>query len=188
MKRAVFLDRDGVLNQAVVRDGKPYAPASLEELAIVPDAAEAITTLRQAGFLAIVVTNQPDVGRGLQRRETVEAMHQRLRAQLPIDDIRVCYHREEDACACRKPKPGMLRDAARDWDVDLSRSIMVGDRWRDIEAGKAAGCRTILVRSPWAEQQAQAPDAVVASLHEASRLILSAWISRRPYGAAHAQA
>lgn len=186
--RAVFLDRDGVINRAVMRDGRPDSPSSVDDFELLPGVEEALTRLRQAAFRVIVVTNQPDVGKGVQHRELVEAMHERLRRCLPIDDIKVCYHTDADACHCRKPKPGMLLEAAKEWGLDLSLCVMVGDRWRDIEAGKAAGCRTILVRSPWAEQQAQAPDAVVASLHEASRLILSAWISRRPYGAAHAQA
>jgi D-glycero-D-manno-heptose 1,7-bisphosphate phosphatase len=149
---------------------------------------EAVTALREAAFRVIVVTNQPDVGKGVRRRELVEAMHERLRRSLPLDGIKACYHTDQDHCHCRKPKPGMLLEAATEWDLDLSRCVMVGDRWRDIEAGKAAGCRTMLVRSSWAEPQAQAPDAVVASLREASRLILSQWMSQPSHGAAHAKA
>ena len=178
MRRAVFLDRDGVILRAIVRDGRPIAPASLEEAAYDPDAPAAIQRLRAAGFLTIVVTNQPDVGSGLLRAEAVEAIHADLRARLPVDDIKVCYHTSDDACACRKPKPGMLLDAARAWGVDLARSVMIGDRWSDIAAGRAAGCKTVLIDAAYAERAAEAPDATVRSLAEASQVILSTWNHR----------
>ena len=171
--RAVFLDRDGVLNRVVVHNGRPYPPSSLDELEILPRVAEALRDLKAAGFRLIVATNQPDVGKGLQRRDVVEACHARLCQMLPIDAIQVCYHVDADACPCRKPRPGMLLEAARRWNIDLTRSYMVGDRWRDVGAGRAAGCRTIWVQSDYDEQPPEAPDAVVASLWEASRLILS---------------
>lgn len=172
--RAVFLDRDGVINRAFIRDGRSYAPASLEEFVILPGVPEAITALRQAHYRILVITNQPDVGKGVLRLEVVEAMHRELRRLLLIDHIVVCYHTDADRCACRKPQPGMLLDAARAWRLDLSQCVMVGDRWRDIEAGKAAGCKTILVRGEdYAEPPVRAPDAIVASLLDASALILS---------------
>jgi D-glycero-D-manno-heptose 1,7-bisphosphate phosphatase len=170
---AVFLDRDGTINAAVVRDGKPYPPASLDELVILPGADRAIAALRTAGFRTIVATNQPDVALGKQRREVVEAINAALRARLAIDDVRVCYHAEPDGCACRKPKPGLLLDAARDWQIDLARSFMVGDRWRDVDAGRAAGCRTILIESGYAERRSE-PDFSVSSLAEACTIILRA--------------
>ena len=173
MARAVFLDRDGVINRAVVREGRPFAPTSMHEVEFLPGVAEALEALRRADFRIIVVTNQPDVATGLQRRETVEAIHARMRATFPIDDIKVCYHADQDGCPCRKPKPGLLVEAARQGSLDLTRSVMVGDRWRDIEAGKAAGCKTILVGGGYAERPAEGPDAVVASLREASRVIVS---------------
>lgn len=173
--QAVFLDRDGVLNRVIVRDGRPYPPASVEELEVLPGVEQALRRLKRAGFRLIVVTNQPDVATGRQRREVVEAIHARLRQAMPLDDIRVCYHVDEDGCTCRKPKPGLLLEAARAWQVDLAQSVLVGDRWRDIEAGKAAGCQTILLRNGYEERQPRAPDAVVASLLEASEVILSKW-------------
>jgi D-glycero-D-manno-heptose 1,7-bisphosphate phosphatase len=173
MNQAVFLDRDGVINRAIVRNGRPYPPSSLDELEFLPGVSEAIDALRRAGFYIIVVTNQPDVAMGVQRREVVEAIHERIRCVLPVDDIKVCYHADRDACLCRKPKPGMLIEAAIEWCLNLSESFMVGDRWRDIEAGRAAGCKTILIRHEYDEQQAECPDAVVDSLLEASCLILS---------------
>jgi len=172
-RAAVFVDRDGVLNHAVVRNGKPYPPDSVETLRLCDGVEDAIRELRAAGLLVIVVTNQPDVGAGKQTRETVEAIHAYLRTKLAVDDIRVCYHTDDDRCDCRKPKPGMLVSAARDWAVDLTTSFMIGDRWRDIDAGRAAGCRTILVGSGYDERPAQGFDACVASLREASRWVLA---------------
>jgi D-glycero-D-manno-heptose 1,7-bisphosphate phosphatase len=171
VKCAVFIDRDGTINRAVVRAGKPYPPATAEEFELLPGAEGAIRALREAGFLVIIVTNQPDVANGTQRREVVEAMHERLRALGLCDDIKVCYHTAADGCDCRKPKPGMLIEAASDWQIDLGRSFMVGDRWRDVGAGKAAGCYTFLVESAYAEVLTESPDAVVGSLEEAGRII-----------------
>jgi len=172
MKRAVFLDRDGVLNRSVVRAGRPYAPTSLDELELLPGVLEALTDLRTAGFVLVVVTNQPDLATGRIRPEVAEAIHQKLRALLPIDDIKVCGHVDEDDCSCRKPRPGMLFEAARDWSIDLYRSFIVGDRWRDVAAGKAAGCKTIFVDYGYAEELADRPDFVVTSLPEAVKIIL----------------
>lgn len=179
-QRAVFLDRDGVVNRAVVREGKPHPPASLEEVEWLPGVGDAITTLRSLGLRVIIVSNQPDVGKGVQRRATVEAIHAELRRRFPIDDIKVCYHIEADGCGCRKPKPGMLLDAARQWGVDLGRSVMIGDRWRDVEAGRAAGCKTILIAAAYDERKPQQPDAVVQSLVEAGVLICSGWLDHQP--------
>ena len=172
MKRAVFLDRDGVLNRSVVRAGRPYAPTSLDELELLPGVLEALTDLRTAGFVLVVVTNQPDLATGRIRPEVAEAIHQKLRALLPIDDIKVCGHVDADDCSCRKPRPGMLLEAARDWSIDLYRSFIVGDRWRDVAAGKAAGCKTIFVDYGYAEELADRPDFVVTSLPEAVKIIL----------------
>lgn len=145
LRRAVFLDRDGVLTRAVVRDRKPYPPAVLEEFEVLPEALGALRTLQRRGFRLYVVTNQPDVGRGTQCRSIVEEMHKILRASLPIDDFYVCYHDDADCCNCRKPKPGLLLAAAAEHEISLSESYMIGDRWRDIDCGYAAQCTTILV-------------------------------------------
>jgi len=173
MTRAVFLDRDGVVNRAFVKEGRPFPPSSVEEFELLPRVAEALERLKRAGFRLIVVTNQPDVATGRQRREVVEAMHERMRREILIDDIKVCYHIDKDACACRKPQPGMLLASAAEWSLDLKQSFMIGDRWRDIEAGQAVGCKTILIRYEYDERRADKPDAVVNSLFEASELILS---------------
>ena len=172
MNRAIFLDRDGVINRVTVRDGRPYPPAKLEHFELLPGVPEAVESLRGAGFKVIVVTNQPDVASGVQSREVVEAMHDKLRALGLCDDIKVCYHTDSDGCECRKPKPGMLIEAAQEWRVNLANSFMVGDRWRDVAAGKAAGCFTFFIDYEYRERRADDPDAIVGSLEEAGRLIL----------------
>jgi D-glycero-D-manno-heptose 1,7-bisphosphate phosphatase len=170
---AVFLDRDGVINRAVVRDGKPYPPASADAVEILPGVPQALERLRRAGFLLLVVTNQPDVGKGSQSREAVEAIHSHLRAALPLDDIFVCYHVDADACNCRKPAPGMLQQAAARYGLYLPGCYMVGDRWRDVDAGHRAGCRTILLDYGYREREADnQPAARVPSLMEAAAWIL----------------
>jgi len=142
--RAVSLDRDGVLNRAMVRDGRPYPPATLEAFEILPGVSEAVRKLHDAGFLLIVATNQPDVSRGTQRGEVVEAMNSRLLAEMPITAILVCYE-DGDDCPRRKPNPGLLLEAAETYSIDLAASFMVRDRWRDIEAGRRAGYRTVFI-------------------------------------------
>jgi D-glycero-D-manno-heptose 1,7-bisphosphate phosphatase len=171
--RAVFLDRDGVLNEAIVRDGKPYPPRTLEEFRIVEDAREELAKLKAAGFLLIVVTNQPDVARGTVRRETVEAFDAALRARLPVDDIFTCLHDDADGCNCRKPKAGLLLAAAEKYGIDLEKSYMIGDRWRDVDAGAAAGCRTILIDYGYEERGPEhRPWGRVGSLAEAVGVVV----------------
>jgi len=172
LHRAVFLDRDGVLSRSLLRDGKPMAPTKVEEFDLLPGVVGAVNRLHAAGFLLVVVTNQPDVTTGVTKREAVLEMHERLYQWLPVDDIKVCYHVEADGCDCRKPKPGMLLEASRERGIDLKSSWMIGDRWRDVAAGKSAGCRTILVECSYAERKAEAPDFTVQSLPEAAEIIL----------------
>src|SRR5438874_1871002 len=169
---AVFLDRDGVLNRAIVRGGRPYPPQAVDELEILPGVREACSSLRGAGFRLIAVTNQPDVRRGKQTLETVDAINRAVQHELQLDDVRVCLHDDADVCACRKPAPGLLLDAARDWGVDLRSSVMVGDRWKDIESGKRAGCKTVFIDRGYTEQRPAAPDLTVSSLPEAVSWIL----------------
>lgn len=169
----MFLDRDGVINRAIVRDGKPYPPHHIDDLEVLPGVPEALARLRLAGFYLVVVTNQPDVARGTQRRDVIDAMHASLAAALPIDEFRVCDHDDGDDCVCRKPKPGMLETAAREADLHLSDSFMVGDRWRDVEAGRRAGCRTVFIDREYAETRPDRPDVTVGSLPEAVDWILS---------------
>jgi D-glycero-D-manno-heptose 1,7-bisphosphate phosphatase len=183
-RRAVFLDRDGVLNESAVgRDGIPRPPASVDQFVLIPGVDAACRELRSLGFLLIVVSNQPDVARGTQRREVVETINRRLGGMIPLDDIRVCYHDDADDCACRKPKPGLLLAAARDWDIDLAASYMVGDRWRDIEAGSRAGCVTVLIESSSGEALSAEPTVRLGSLVTAAEWIrdqVAATTSGRP--------
>jgi len=173
LKRAVFLDRDGVLNEAVIRDGKPYPPRSAAEVKIVPGAAAALRQLKARGFVLIVVTNQPDVARGTETMESVNAVGAQLQAELPVDDILVCPHDDRDHCGCRKPKAGLILDGAARYGVDVARSFMVGDRWRDVEAGQAAGCRTVWIDRGYKERGPEKPaDARVSTLDDAV-----AWIA-----------
>jgi D-glycero-D-manno-heptose 1,7-bisphosphate phosphatase len=169
---AVFLDRDGVLNRNTVRNNRPYAPTRLEDFVLLPRVGSAVQQLRDVGFAIIVVTNQPDVGAGRQSREIVYKMHELLRNGVLVDDIRVCYHVEQDNCACRKPKPGMLLDAAEAHAIELSQSWMIGDRWRDVEAGRAAGCRTVFIDYCYDEPRPDGPDFVVHSLAEAVPFVI----------------
>lgn len=182
LSRAVFLDRDGVINRALVRDDKPYPPTSLAEFEILPGVAEACAKLKAAGFLLVVATNQPDVGRGTLAQADVENIHAHLLAQLPLDRVDVCYHagQGQTDCDCRKPKPGMLRHAARELGIDLAASWMVGDRWRDIDCGHAAGCRTVLIDYHYDEALRQAPDFRVDTLLAAADLILSQQLKLEP--------
>jgi D-glycero-D-manno-heptose 1,7-bisphosphate phosphatase len=174
MWRAVFLDRDGVVNKAIVRNGKPYSPMTLEDLIIVPGAREMLQALRARGFKLVVVTNQPDIARGKIARSTVDAMHRYLCSVLPLDAVEICDHDDADHCDCRKPRPGLLMRAARTNAIDLSASFMVGDRWSDIEAGRRAHCRTILIGDGYGEQQMSQADVIVSSLRQATEWILGA--------------
>lgn len=172
MRRAIFLDRDGVINRAVVRDGKPYPPANLAEMELLPGVANALGALHNAGFILIVVTNQPDVARGTISKAVVEEINNYLGSSLPIDEFRTCYHDSGDGCDCRKPLPGAIIAAAQKYQIDLSKSYMVGDRWRDIEAGHRAECKTIFIDYGYNEKQPESVKYRVRSLEEASIIIL----------------
>jgi D-glycero-D-manno-heptose 1,7-bisphosphate phosphatase len=176
MNRAVFLDRDGVLNRGVRRDGKLFSPSSVEELEILDGVPDALAALHAAGFLLIVVTNQPDVARGIVQRKAVYDIHARMTDVLPLDDIRVCFHDDSDRCACRKPRPGLIYAAAVEREIDLSQSFMVGDRWRDVGAGKEAGCRTILMNR-FSEARHIEPDIELRDLGETAAWILGLQVS-----------
>jgi len=180
--KAVFFDRDGVLNRVVFHDGNPGSPRLPEELRLTDGAAEALARLKDAGFMLICATNQPELARGTLRPEALEAINAELQRHLPLDEILVCPHEDAAGCECRKPKPGLLTEAARRRQIDLAASWMVGDRWRDVEAGANAGCRTIMVESEHHDRPPSIPpDRQVSSLKEAAEWILTA-------GAAPAQA
>ncbi len=163
---AVFFDRDGVLAIPEIRDGRSFAVRRLEDFAVYADAQESVRRVKALGAIAVVVTNQPDVGNGLVGRAVVEAMHERLRLMVPVDEVYACYHTRADNCGCRKPKPGMLLAAAHDHGIDLARSVMVGDRASDVAAGQRAGCRTILIAAHCRDEDSAGADWVAANLTE----------------------
>jgi D-glycero-D-manno-heptose 1,7-bisphosphate phosphatase len=172
-KRAIFLDRDGVLNEPVVRDGKPYPPNSVESMTISPGAGEALTALKELGFLLIVVSNQPDVRRGTRDVSDVERLNAALATALPVDAFFMCYHDDVDSCDCRKPRPGLLLRAASQYGIELKTSFMIGDRWRDIAAGQAADCTTVWIDRGYAERLPDPPPAArVSSISDAARWIV----------------
>jgi D-glycero-D-manno-heptose 1,7-bisphosphate phosphatase len=169
--RAVFLDRDGVLTVPQFRDGRSFAPLRLEDFRLYGDAAAAARQMKEAGFCLVVVTNQPDVGHGRIALGIVEEMHRRLAAALPVDAIEACCHRQDEACACRKPKPGMLLRAAQRLRIDCTQSFMIGDRASDIEAGRRAGCQTIFIDRGYIDETPHRPDFVVGSLAAAAPIV-----------------
>jgi D-glycero-D-manno-heptose 1,7-bisphosphate phosphatase len=169
---AVFLDRDGVIVVPHFRDGRSFAPRRLEDFRLYPEAAASLQRLKRAGFLLAVVTNQPDVGNGLIPHSEVDAMHEIMMRELPVDAVKACFHRQRDHCGCRKPKPGMILEAAGELGIDLMKSFMVGDRSSDVEAGRAAGCRTIFIDLGYAEPAPDVPGYVVHSIAEAADVII----------------
>ena len=173
MSRAgVFLDRDGVLNAPRIVDRRPYPPRSLDELEVLPGVPEALQELHDAGLALIAVTNQPDIARGTTTESEVGELNDALRDRLGLDEVVVCPHDDADACSCRKPLPGMIVSAALRWDLDLGRSVTVGDRWKDIEAGRAAGTRTVFIDRNYDEPAPSSPDLTVSELHECVPWIL----------------
>jgi D-glycero-D-manno-heptose 1,7-bisphosphate phosphatase len=173
-QRAIFLDRDGVINRPLVRSGKPYPPSNLNEFEILPGVPKACEVLKGLGFVLVIATNQPDVGRGTLARDAVETIHYWLLHQLPIDRVMTCYHggaAYDDPCACRKPQPGMLFQAGETLNIDLAKSFMIGDRWRDIDCGFNAGCKTIFIDWGYEEKLKRDPHFRAHDLLGAAQLI-----------------
>ena len=153
MKKAVFLDRDGVVNKAFIRNGLPTPPISLNELEILPGVKESILRLKKLNYICLLVTNQPDVTRGRTEKKNVIEINNFLKKEIELDDIFACYHDDKDNCKCRKPKPGMIIQASKKWDIDVRKSFMIGDRWRDIQAGINAGCKTFFIDNNYKEDK-----------------------------------
>jgi D-glycero-D-manno-heptose 1,7-bisphosphate phosphatase len=169
--RAVFLDRDGVLVRSDVREGRPFAATRVADMEVLPEAPGAVASLKALGLLTIVATNQPDIATGKLAQAELDAMHRVLAGRMMLDDILVCPHVDADQCMCRKPKPGLLLGGARQHNIDLTTSFMVGDRWRDVYAGRAAGCTTIFLDRGYREALNMPADYVVADVAEAANLI-----------------
>ena len=171
MKKSVFLDRDGVINKVYIKDGLPQSPNSLDELKILPGVKESIIKLKKLNFICLMVTNQPDVSRKKIDKNSVIQMNNFLKNEIALDDIFVCYHDDSDNCDCRKPKPGLLLQAGKKWDVDFKKSFMIGDRWKDIQAGEKVGCKTIFLDYKYNEKKPKKPDFVSDSLLNAAHII-----------------
>ena len=172
MRPAVFLDRDGVINRVTLRRNRPYPPSSLKELKVLPGVKDALERLKKAGYYLCVVTNQPDVARKSLSRAEVDEINAFLKATLALDEISVCFHDDEDRCLCRKPAPGLLLSAAKNNNLNLDESFMIGDRWRDIDAGIAAGCKTFFIDYGYDERTPTNYTYKVKSLVEAVNIIL----------------
>ncbi len=185
MQSAAFLDRDGVLNRLVVRDGRGVSPRTLVEFELLPGVGGAVAALHRAGLRVVVVTNQPELARGQLAAAELDRMHEQLRRAVAVDGIYVCPHDDVDGCACRKPKPGLLEQASRDWNLALGTSFLVGDSWKDIAAGRAAGCATIAVRTEDGELAAAEADFAASNLPQAAELILR-HLARRRTASSHA--
>ena len=169
-ERAVFLDRDGVINKVILCNGKPHSPRKLNEFVFNDGIKEAIFRLKQVGYKIFVLSNQPDIARGNMTQGVLDLMTQKIRWELPVDDVYICPHDDDHNCSCRKPKPGMLLDAAVKWKIDLPSSFVVGDTWKDMEAGSAAGCKSILLDAPY--NQDVHSHSRVKSLQEAADIII----------------
>ena len=172
MKSAVFLDRDGVVNLAYTRSGKPYPPKDLSQLVILPDVKESVKKLTKYGFVIVVVTNQPDISNGNSNFEIVNELHKEISSLTGIENFYVCPHIDSDNCKCRKPKPGLLLKAAEDLNLDVKKSYMVGDRWRDVGAGQSAGCKNFFIDYDYSEKRPVEPFITVSSLLQATEIIL----------------
>ena len=172
MKRAVFLDRDGVLNRSILIEGVPKPPTSTEDVEILAGVVEAIQILKNHGFVPVVVTNQPDVARGVTTRSQVESINTYIGAVTGIEYFYSCFHDEPDHCDCRKPAPGLIYRASLELDLSVHESFMVGDRWRDISAGQSAGCQSFFIDYSYLETMPNMPYRKVSSLLEAANLMV----------------
>ena len=171
MKKAVFLDRDGVVNKIYIKDGLPFSPPSFKDLEILPGVKESIVLLKELNFICLLVTNQPDVSRGKIKMDEVVKMNDFIKDEINLDDIFVCFHDDNDKCNCRKPQPGLLLEAVKKWNIDITKSFMIGDRYKDIEAGSVVGCRTFFLDNKYKENPPNKPTFIVSSLLEATNII-----------------
>lgn len=170
-KKAVFLDRDGVINRAPIIEGLPRSPRNIQEIEIILGVKEAVTLLFSSGFEIVVVTNQPEVARGFICQDDIEKIHEEISKQTGLKHFKVCIHDNQDRCDCRKPKPGMLSQAAKEWNLDLKQSFLVGDRWKDIQAGQEVDCRCFFIDYGYCEEKPKPPFDTVRSLLEAAQII-----------------
>jgi D-glycero-D-manno-heptose 1,7-bisphosphate phosphatase len=169
--KCVFWDRDGVINYPVIINNVSHPPDCVEHLRLVFGIRQLMDKICKMGFLNIVFTNQPDWKRKLQTKEDIEKINNAIIEYLPLDDLFTCFHDNYDNCECRKPKPGMLLEAQKKYSIDFSHSWVVGDMPTDIEAGKAVGCKTILVDNGFKFSKPCSPDYIVKSIEEIEDII-----------------
>ncbi len=167
-----MLDRDGVINKSIVLNGKPFPPKTIDELEIFEDVNKCVSKLIDAGFEIAVVTNQPDIARGKLNLKDLDAIHKKIKMNTKISNFFICPHDDCDKCVCRKPKAGLLFQAANVLSLDLKNSYLIGDRWRDIEAGQTAGCKCLYINNGYSEKSPVLPYIEVRSLSEATEIIL----------------
>src|SRR5512138_31798 len=170
MKRAVFIERDAILNEVRSGPKQQISPLTLEEFKVNLSAKEPLQKLKASGFVLIATTNQPGLSRGYQSRRELDRMHDILRRTFPLDDILVCPHDEADHCPCRKPRPGLLIEAAFKWHINLDHSFVISDKWQDAEAARTAGCTSLLIKSPYVGQVHH--DFILSDLHGIAEKIL----------------
>lgn len=175
-KKAVFLDRDGVINAIVSRGGKLSVPFSVNEFKVIEGAREAVALLKAHGFVCIVVTNQPDIARGNLSEKNLSAIHKYMQKETGVEAVYFCPHSKDGECNCKKPAMGMVQDAVREHGIVLAESWLVGDRWRDIQMAKNAGLKSILVVTDATKEDVvpMEPDYSVKNLSEAARIIAGA--------------
>lgn len=171
MNKAVFLDRDGVLNRVPIVNGVPSSPSELSELQIIDKVGEAIARLKASGFIPVIVTNQPDIARGKATLDAVTQINRTICEVLEIEHLYMCLHDDHHKCKCRKPLPGLIIKASTDLRITLNESFMVGDRWKDISAGQAAGCKSFFIDYSYRENKPSRPFVKVTSLYEVADLI-----------------
>jgi len=181
MKQAVFIERDGVLNHARTERQQQISPLLLEEFAINEEASVLLNKLKEAGLILLATTNQPGLSRGYQLRSELDRMHQKLRKELPLDDILVCPHDESDGCPCRKPKPGLFQEAAYKYHLHLDHSYVISNKWQDADAARLAGCTSLMLQSPWLRTVHR--DFVLPDLAAITEKVLQLQRTQRPVAA-----
>jgi D-glycero-D-manno-heptose 1,7-bisphosphate phosphatase len=172
LNKAVFLDRDGVINKVILKDGIPFAPTNIEDVEILDGVISALDDLRNAQYKIIVVTNQPDVSRRKIDAKKIHEINNYIAKLTQLTNFYVCTHDDNDFCTCRKPKPGLIKSAAKDLDINLGESVLVGDRWKDISAGQEAGCKCFFINNNYREVKPKLPYFEVKSLAEAAKIII----------------
>jgi D-glycero-D-manno-heptose 1,7-bisphosphate phosphatase len=171
MNSGVFLDRDGVVNKIILKERRPYSPRELDQLEILEGVRDAVQIFQKLRFKVVVITNQPEISRGLITEDLTIEMHNKIREETGIESFYFCRHDDFHDCECRKPKAGMLLKAAEELNLDFSQSYLVGDRWKDIHAGQKVGCKCYFIDNHYDEPRPILPFHTVKSLYEAAILI-----------------